>query len=155
MTALDADIRRLFAAGTTDADIAAALHTTPARVARRRQVLGLLRRASPAESVPDDELLDAHSRLTTEHNRPPTADELAAATGLRRSSVLERLSRLRTDRPGDLAVTKRRRASDLVGYALGALDPDHALQLEESAARSPDVAAELERVRALLADTEP
>lgn len=105
------EVRRLFAEKLSDADIATMLEIPRWRVARLRQRDGLLRRAPPAESVPDDDLREAYARLTVEHGRSPTADELAAETGLRRSSVLVRISRLRAG-DGDLPLKRRQKIAD-------------------------------------------
>ena len=80
----DDDVRRLVAAGLTDADIAAALGVTESCIRQDRRYLGLLRRSTPAAAVPDDRLRELHAE---------GLDNAAIAdrTGLKRRSVQQRL----------------------------------------------------------------
>lgn len=83
----DPDVQRMFAAGATDAEIAAELDVTADTVRQDRRYLGLQRRPTPSAPVADARLVELHSQGLRN-------TELAETTGLTRRSVEERLYRL-------------------------------------------------------------
>ena len=80
----DEDVRRLVAAGMDDAEIAAALGVSESCIRQDRRYLGLLRRGTPAEPVPDARLVEIHAQGLDNA-------EIADRTGLTRRSVQQRL----------------------------------------------------------------